>query len=148
MAKTGRKNKPTMLRLLDGNAGRRPLNKDEPQPPRIFKPRAPNGFTKPEKSKWHQVCKRLAASRLLTIADLDAVEIYVRNWCWMMDARADILANGKMIKMKSGGKIHNPSYGYYKFSLGVCRSLQSEFGMTPSARAGLVAEDDAGKSAW
>ncbi|HZK10243.1 MAG TPA: phage terminase small subunit P27 family, partial [Clostridia bacterium] len=34
MATRGRKPKPTALKVLEGNPGKRPLNKNEPQPER------------------------------------------------------------------------------------------------------------------
>ena len=35
MAKTGRKPKPTALKKLEGNPGKRPLNTMEPTPPNV-----------------------------------------------------------------------------------------------------------------
>ena len=41
MAQRGRKPKPTVLKELEGNPGRRPLNKNEPKPNKKA-PRCPN----------------------------------------------------------------------------------------------------------
>lgn len=147
--KPGRKNKPTALKLISNNPGNRPLPVNEPKPSRAFSPRAPRGFSAAERAKWHDTCKRLSAMRVLTIVDLDALEIYVRNWVAMQEALADLAARGKVLRSPSGSVMWNPSWTQYKHSERVCRSLQAEFGMTPSSRTSVVANaDDSGKSTW
>lgn len=147
--KTGRKAQPTALKLIKGNPGNRPVNEAEPKPAKVFRPRAPSGFTRLEKAKWGEMCKKLGACRVLTELDLDALEIYVRNWVAMHDAIRDVTDRGKLLQAPSGGVMWNPSWTQYKHSEAVCRSLQAEFGMTPSSRTSVVASARGdGKSRW
>ncbi len=149
MAKRGRKAKPTALKLVQGMAGNRPVNKREPKPPTVYNPRPPAEFTRIEKAKWREVSKKLAASRVLTEMDLDALEIYVRNWVAMHEALNDLNRRGKLLQTRTGGVMWNPSWSQYKHSEQVCRSVQAEFGMTPSTRTGVVAVGDPeGKNRW
>lgn len=149
MAKPGPKKKPTTLALIQGNPGKRPLNEQEPEPPRVYRPRAPRGMTKIEQAKWGKMCELLAGMRVLTAADLDALEIYVREWCSMMEALRDINERGKLLRLPNGNTMWNPSWSAYKHSQKVVRNLQAEFGLTPSSRTGIVADaGDDGKSSW
>lgn len=145
----GRKAKPTALKLIQGNPGKRPINEEEPKPAIVYKPRAPRGLTKDEQAKWRQMVRRLSAMRVLTEADLDALEIYVRNWCAMHTALADLNVRGKLVQTPSGGVMWNPSWSEYKHALQVCRSLQAEFGLTPSSRTGVKADAGGdGRGQW
>ena len=58
MAKKGRKAKPTALKLVEGNPGNRPLNKDEPQPTKVYEPDAPADFNALETAKWNEVAAK------------------------------------------------------------------------------------------
>jgi P27 family predicted phage terminase small subunit len=147
--KQGRKSKPSALRLVQGNPGHRPINEDEPAPTKVFAPPAPRTLSKVEKAKWKKLCKQLSDARVLTELDLDALEIYVRSWHTMMVCLADVKKRGKLILNATGGEVWNPSWTEYKHSVSVVRSLQAEFGLTPSSRTGIVATaDDAGKERW
>ena len=147
--KKGRKSKPSALRLVQGNPGHRPVNEDEPAPRKIFAPPAPRTFSKVEKAKWKKLCKQLSECRVLTELDLDALEMYVRSWHTMMVALADVKKRGKLILNATGGEVWNPSWTEYKHAVSVVRSLQAEFGLTPSSRTGIVATaDDEGKERW
>ena len=149
MAKAGRKRKPTALKLIEGNPGKRPLNEAEPAPAPVFNPDPPDTFTEVEAAKWREVTAKLAACRVLTDLDLDALEIYVRNWCAMMEALRDIALRGKLLRSPTGAAMWNPSWSHYKHAERVCRSLQSEFGMTPSTRSGITADaGDDGRKHW
>jgi P27 family predicted phage terminase small subunit len=149
MAKTGRKAKPTALKLVTGNPGKRPINEKEPEPLRIFEPPAPADFSELETAKWNDLSKKLAACRVLTELDLDALEIYCREWVAMHDALTDLDSRGKLLQTRTGGVMWNPNWSQYKHSQSVCRSIMAEFGMTPSTRTSVVAVGDSkGKNEW
>ena len=149
MAKAGRKAKPTALKLIDGNPGGRPINQHEPMPQKVYKPDPPEGFNTLQTAKWNEITAKLAKIRVLTELDIDALEIYCREWINLHEALNDISDRGKLLQTPSGGVMWNPSWTQYKHSLSVCRSIMSEFGMTPSTRTGLIASaDDTGKNQW
>ena len=147
--KPGRKAKPTALKLIDGNPGNRPINEHEPAPVKIYAPPPPEGFDDLQTAKWLEVTNKLARIRVLTELDLDALEIYCREWVNMHLAISDIAVRGKLMTTPGGGVMWNPNWSQYKHSQSVCRSIMSEFGMTPSTRTTLVADaDDTGKGQW
>lgn len=149
MAKLGRKAQPTALKLLKGNPGHRPINQHEPQPKRVYEPPVPTGFNDLQTAKWNEVAAKLAKVRVLTELDLDALEIYCREWVNLHEALTDIANRGKLLQTPGGGVTWNPSWSQYKHSQSVCRAIMSEFGMTPSSRTTLVASaDETGKNQW
>ncbi len=145
----GRKAKPTALKLIDGNPGNRKINETEPKPAKVYHPDPPTDFSSIQRLKWNEVTDKLAKCRVLTELDLDALEIYCREWVNLQEAISDISQRGKLLQMPSGGVMWNPSWAQYKHSQAVCRSIMSEFGMTPSTRTGLIASADGeGKNRW
>ena len=147
--KTGRKKKPLALRLIDGGAGHRPINEKEPKAEKVFDPKPPADYDKLHKAKWKQMCKQLSDSRVLTVLDLDALDIYVRNWILLCEARLDLKDRGKLLRTATGAPMWNPSWSQCKYSEGICRSMMAEFGMTPSSRTGIIADaGDDGKTVW
>jgi len=149
VAKTGRKAKPTALKLIQGNPGNRPINKKEPMPVRTYNPEPPEILNELEAAKWTELARKLADCRVLTELDLDALEMYCREWVAMHQALNDLNARGKLLQTRSGGVMWNPNWTQYKHSQSVCRSIMSEFGMTPSTRTSVVAvADPEGKNEW
>ncbi len=147
--KSGRKNKPTALKLIQGNPGHRPINETEPKPAKVFAPKAPAHLSRFEKAKWRKLTQQLSACRVLTELDLDALEMYVTHWCTMNTALRDISERGKLLASPRGGFVWNPSWAEYKHAAKVVQSLMSEFGMTPASRTGIVASaDDEGANRW
>jgi phage terminase small subunit len=52
--KPGPKPKPTELKIIEGNPGKRPLNKNEPRPPRLS-PQCPNWLLPEAKKEWKRL---------------------------------------------------------------------------------------------
>ena len=79
----GRKPKPTNLKILEGNPGKRPLNHDEPQPEPGAK--CPDWLSDQGQSEWQRIAPVLERCGILTAADqihlaayCDSVANYVR----------------------------------------------------------------------
>lgn len=68
MAKRGRKPKPTALKKLEGNPGKRPLNELEPMP-RVSMLRCPNWLEPEAKKEWRRLAPVLIDAGILTGAD-------------------------------------------------------------------------------
>ena len=60
MATRGRKPKPTALKILEGNPGKRPINENEPIPPKGTENARHGWNRKPKRngSGWHPLWKR------------------------------------------------------------------------------------------
>jgi P27 family predicted phage terminase small subunit len=86
----GRKPKPTHLRVVGGNAGKRPLNGNEPQSKRE-RPSAPAHISDAAREVWGQAVMILDEMGVLTRADIYAVET-------LCEAIADHRAAGQTIR--------------------------------------------------
>ena len=64
----GRKPKPTALKKLEGNPGKRPLNELEPVPPTVAL-RCPNYLLPEARKEWKRLAPILMGMGLLTAAD-------------------------------------------------------------------------------
>ena len=62
--------KPTYLRILEGNPSKRPLNRNEPQPPPVETLDPPDYLGGHAATEWCRIVPGLSAMRLLTIADI------------------------------------------------------------------------------
>jgi hypothetical protein len=75
MAVRGRKPKPTHLRLVGGNAGKRPIKANEPKP-EVAAPQPPPHLNEAAKAEWGRIVGQLLALRLVTELDRAALAAY------------------------------------------------------------------------
>ena len=71
MAQRGRKPKPTAIKVLEGNPGKRALNEMEPQPEKKA-PKCPVWLDKEAKKEWKRISKQLEDLGILTEVDMAA----------------------------------------------------------------------------
>jgi len=67
---SGRRPKPTALKLLAGNPGKRPLNQDEPKPAGPVK--KPEGLSARASDAWDREAPKCQRMNTLTAADVEA----------------------------------------------------------------------------
>jgi P27 family predicted phage terminase small subunit len=130
----GRKPKPTALKRLAGNPGKRPLPAKEPKP-QIVAMHPPEWLSSEGQIEWGRVSEMLLRLGVVTEADWSALAVYCRAWEKWVDAERKLQQSGLLIKSKSGYPIVNPLVGIAgKAEDRVLKAL-IEFGMTPSSRA-------------
>ncbi len=129
----GRKPKPTALKLLEGNPGKRALNHSEPRP-KVVMPRAPEHLSDEEKAKWKAVVRELYPLGLITKIDVDALAMYCTIFVRWMKAEKMVREKGEIIKTAAGNIIQNPYLSIANRALEQLNKLGAEFGMTPSSR--------------
>lgn len=137
----GRPRKPTALKILEGNRGKRKLDpKAEPQPtPGV--PRMPAGLPSIAQRIWKQIVPELDRLNLLAIVDSTSLEAAVRG------ASQGIVADRAVDKAQAkiaSGKAEQ--HDYYQLSILMAasrkawtqwKSFATEFGLTPAARSRL-----------
>lgn len=142
----GRKPKPTHLRLITGNAGKRPLPKSEAKPVAEL-PMPPTELCDDAKVEWGRVSAELYRVGLLSRIDRATLSAYCQAYGrWMVAERAitrmaasDPVTNGLLIKTKNGNAIQNPLVGTANKAMNDMVRIAAEFGMTPSARSRIEA---------
>jgi len=137
----GRKPIPTAIKQLNGNPGKRPLNRNEPK----FGTHGvtcPKHLDKTARAEWKRVSAELSTTGLLTTVDRAALAAYCAAWSRWVDAELNIQKFGTVIKSpKSGFPIQNPYVGIANTALDQMRKFAVEFGMTPSSRSRISTAD-------
>lgn len=134
----GRRPKPTALKRLAGNPGKRPLNAREPQP-RMELPERPTWLTGEAAREWKRVVEELYAVGLLTVVDRAALEGYCVAYGRWVDAEKRLKKEGLVIPTKAGGLMQNPYLSVANRAMDEMRKWMNEFGMTPSSRTRVQA---------
>jgi P27 family predicted phage terminase small subunit len=130
----GRKPQPTALKILRGNPGHRPLNRDEPAPPAAHNLAPPTWLEGPAVAEWRRLAPTLHRLGLLTEIDGDALATYCQTWARWQEAEGQIRKFGMVIKGKHGFPVISPYVAVANRAMAQMKSLLVEFGMTPSAR--------------
>lgn len=126
-----RRSKPTALKLVQGNPGKRPLNDAEPMPNALEDLKPPTGLDRYGKEAWKRNAPALQRLGLLTEADIDALMAYCMAYSrWRH-------ANIALRKVKPDEDGYRQIAVTVEKAEQVMRLLAGEFGMTPSSRSRL-----------
>ena len=130
----GRPPKPTRLKLLQGNPGKRALPKNEPQPATGI-PTRPEWLSPEAKREWNRVVPELARLGLLAQVDRALIAAYCQSWAMYVEAMADIKENGTTFTTNRGYQGPRPSVAIAARMLDKLNQLSTKFGFTPSDRS-------------
>ena len=85
----GRKPKPTALKKLEGNPGKRKLNTKEPVPGKGI-PDCPKWLLPEAKEEWKRLCQKLSEMGVLTEIDMAAFAAYCQSYARWKEAQEHI----------------------------------------------------------
>ena len=136
----GRKPKPTQLNQLQGNPGKRPLNKREPKPKNSV--RKPRGMSQGAKKFWHDHAAELERIQILTGVDAPAFQLAAEHYAIAVQAARELHETGLTVEGKDGMK-KSPLAQVFKDNALAFKAFAVEFGMTPSSRTRLKMPEDA-----
>lgn len=142
----GTKPKPTAQRILEGNPGKRALNRNEPTPPGIEND--PAFDTPPAEltgdpiacAEWIRLAPMLRKCRQITHADRAALLALCLEWAKYLRASGEVAKLGMIVKAPSGYPITNPYLPIANRALLACSRLWPELGLTPSSRTRVTRE--------
>lgn len=137
MATRGRKPKPTAMKVLEGNPGKRPLNAHEPVPPR-GNIECPDWLEDEAKREWERLAPSLEAMGVLTTADLTAFAGYCQAYARWREAEEFISQHGSIFQTPSGYVQQVPQVSIAQQNLRIMQSFCSEFGLTPATRSRII----------
>jgi P27 family predicted phage terminase small subunit len=142
----GRKPKPTALKELAGNPGKRPLNQREPKPKTTLPP-CPRHLSAEARKEWRRMGGELARMGVVTVVDRAALAAYCVAYARWADAEAQVTKLGTVVKTANGNLIQNPYLAVANRAMDQMMKAAGEFGMTPSSRSRVqVQQADAGPS--
>lgn len=125
--------KPTRLKIINGNPGKRPLNEKEPQPLKT-KPKCPSWINKEAKKEWKRIAPELERLGLLTDIDTSALAAYCQAYSHWKDAEEFMTKHGTVFKTPSGYMQQLPHVSIANNAMKIMRAFSAEFGLTPSSR--------------
>jgi len=136
----GRKPKPTKLKILEGNPGKRALNKNEPEAEvEESLPPAPKELSSTAKREWNRTGPKLHRMGLLTEIDYSALAAYCAAYARWLDAEKAIKKQGTVVLSPTGYFVQNVNLGIANTAMKQMQSFLVEFGMTPSSRSRVAA---------
>lgn len=136
----GRKPKPSYLRVLDGNAGKRPINPDEPQPVGDLEAHAPPAWlSQPQKDGW-RFAMRHAPPGMLKRLDQSILTVWVVAEERHQDAAQKVSQLGSLLKGKTGTPYQNPYLAIMNKQAAIMMKAAAELGFTPSSRSRVKVE--------
>lgn len=140
----GRKPKPTHLRLVQGNPGKRKINRREPRPTGALSA-APDWFQPEQRVVWDYAIQH-APPGLLTLLDCDVLVI----WCVACDMqRRAVLAQAKLdaagglpllSRTPEGHFVQSPYLPIINRQGQIMLKAAAELGFTPSSRSRIEIE--------
>jgi P27 family predicted phage terminase small subunit len=146
MGRRGPPPKPTRIRALEGNPGRRPLNKREPKP-RQGIPRCPAWLGPEAKAAWRRMIPELRRMKILTFADGEALAAFCQTYARWRAAEEFLVKHGDVYPIRDEqGRVkcmaQFPQVSIARHQLHLLKGFYQEFGMTPSARTRIAVGDD------
>jgi P27 family predicted phage terminase small subunit len=157
----GRKPKPTALKIVTGNPGKRKLNEREPKPgtgrPPLpawldeLLPDPSEGQSGKEarsaiRSAWERVAERCEAMGVLTVADGVALEVISVTLELYRSAVRELIRDGQTCRHElDDGTVklkRHPAVGTAGQWATLINALLAKFGLTPSDRVKLVVADE------
>ncbi|MEQ8154486.1 MAG: phage terminase small subunit P27 family [Clostridiaceae bacterium] len=139
MALRGRKPKPTAVKELEGNPGKRALNEFEPKPKKKA-PKCPAWLDAEAKKEWRRVAKQLEDLGILTEVDMAAFAGYCEAYARWKEAEEFISKHGTIVKTPSGYWQQVPQVSIAQTYLKIMIKFCEQFGLTPSSRSRIVAD--------
>jgi P27 family predicted phage terminase small subunit len=140
----GRKPKPTALKALAGNPGKRPLNKSEPH--FTGTPSCPSWLNKEAKKEWKRVVAELSALDMLRGVDTAALAAYCQSYARWRSAEQMVEQEGQTVAEpilnKQGELIghrvkRHPATTIAREAQAAMLKASSLFGFDPSSRSRL-----------
>ena len=140
MGKRGPAKKPTALKLLTGNPGKRPLPENEPKPQVGFK-NCPEHLTGAARDFWNEWAPILSRCGIATEADTQAFIYAAEQHAEYVFCRDNVAIEGRVIvgvgSMGQEVRTKNPHWDMAQQALKNVTQILKEFGMTPSSRSGV-----------
>ena len=140
------KPKPTKLKILEGNRGRRKLPDKEPQP-KIGAPEMPDYLDKEAVKIWKQLAPYLVTNGLLTVVDgiqfslLCQTGSYLRKIIKYLNEKNKSLTQAIERPAPDGGVKYelksSPYEVMFRLQTAQFHKLAAEFGLSPRGRVGL-----------
>ena len=138
----GAKPKATVLKLVIGNPGRRPLNPREATP-KVTIPDPPEMLDELALAEWNRVTPLLAEVGLITRLDRAVVAGYCMAFSRWMECERMLKTTGLIVKSPNGYPMYSPYLAASNKALDQVRQMSEQIGLSGSSRSRIKAGDTA-----
>lgn len=129
-----RNNKPTSLKVVEGNRGKRAINKQEPDP-EYLNDLAPPSFLSADAAKvWVEIAQDLRNARLLTKLDIPMLAMGCEALARYRKLTAECTENHDPIGSEDKNKEAWMAVTIQSMSFKQAMAVFQQFGMSPAAR--------------
>jgi P27 family predicted phage terminase small subunit len=129
----GRKPKPTRLKLITGNPGKRPINAREPKPT-VTAPTCPAHLNPSAKAEWKRLARQLHVLGMLTDLDRAALAAYCQAYGRWAEAERKLKDTPMLLKLPSGIIQQSPWLAIANKQVELMAKFMSELGLSPVSR--------------
>jgi P27 family predicted phage terminase small subunit len=130
----GRKPKPTVVKKLNGNPGKRRPSRTVAAPPAISAAEPPSWLSEDARLEWHRLVQELRQLSILTALDLGALAAYCSAWGDFVEAEREIRKSGAVVKSRDRGSVRSPWVLIRNKAREQVVKIGAEFGLSPSSR--------------
>ena len=141
----GPKPKPTAIRRLDGNPGKRGYNRQEPLVPDDI-PTCPDHLGETAREEWDRLAAVLFGMGVLTVVDRAALAAYCLCYGRWVEAEEKLQTTPLLLKTPSGYVQQSPWLSVSNKQLELMGRYMAELGLTPASRSRVVSALPAEKS--
>ena len=128
--------KPTVLKVLEGNPGKRPITPNEPKPAPVAPP-MPDDLAPKARAFWEHTVPQLEKLGLATEVDGPALELLSVHYAVAVEAARLIEEQGIMAKGRHRQDIKHPALQTLRDHSSSFLRYLTQFGMTPASRSRL-----------
>ena len=130
----GRRPKPTRLKVLTGNPGKRPLNPNERRPEPVML-ECPPELGPAAQREWTRLVSELSSLNMITSLDRAALATYCGAYALWAESTEAIQKFGAMVKSPTGYPMQSPYISIANRQAEILMRIASEFGFTPASRS-------------
>ena len=148
----GRKPKPSRIREITGNPGKRPINRREATPdPKLAKlpPQIPgDDLDRIARAEYKRIGSKLVKLGLMAEIDRPLLWMYAHAFARVQLANEDLAKNGLLVTGRMGEPVRSPALAIINQGVEQMRKLLLELGVGPSARSRIDAKPPTKQSAF
>lgn len=130
----GRKGRPTVVKILEGEPNKERINQNEPQPVTL-KAVCPPHLTGEASEEWNRIYPELEAMGLISKIDQSALAAYCQAYGRWVKYEKIIAEKGELYKTAKGNITTSPALWVSNKALEQMHKFLTEFGMTPVSRS-------------
>lgn len=143
----GRIPKPTAVKLLQGNPGKRRINGREPKPPGSM-PDCPDYLAPEAKAEWARIPSILNQTGLLTQVDRTLMAGYCQTYARWVEAERKRTETPLNLRTPAGYIQQSPWLSISNKQLELMAKYMTELGLTPASRSRLAIQMHTAPKPW